>query len=131
MKIGQTVSGFPDGDKVITAVSRTRKPSKRVALVPRPPEIRYCEEDGKPFYPKRVDQIFCCFECTQKHHRRRNEGGRRLYDAAMPWRIDRPRNALVELTAVADQLAAEERIIRRRREETIAAAKAAAKKARR
>lgn len=94
------------------------------------PELRYCAECGHPFYPTRVDQIFHSRPCKIAKHQRRINGGLKLYDAAMPWRIERPRGALVELTAVADQLAAEERIINKKRCEVIKAAKEAAIKAR-
>ena len=86
-------------------------------------EGRFCDECGRLFHPKEAKNRFCRAECRKAHHGRRMLGGMRLYDLAMEWRRNR-RGAWRELSALADQLAGEERLIRKRREERIATIKA-------
>lgn len=85
--------------------------------LPPPPDHKLCDECGTPFYPKRCDQIFCSIACKATRHKRRSQGGAKLYDAVMKWRIERPKEAMAELTFIADQLAHEERQLRKKRDE--------------
>jgi hypothetical protein len=54
-------------------------------------------------------------------------GGLKLYDAAIQWRIERPKDALSDFTALVDALANDERERRRKRKEAITAHQAALK----
>jgi hypothetical protein len=72
----------------------------------------YCAECGEPFQRTRPNRDFCSPACQKTHNARRISGGLQLYNAVMRWRIDRPKNALAELTQIADFLASEERSIR-------------------
>ena len=82
-----------------------------------------CLECGELFVRVPVTRKFCSARCTQAHHNRRIMGGLKLYDAAMKWRLDNSRakkGLLTALTAIADQLASEEREIIKAREAKIA-----------
>lgn len=81
--------------------------------------VVFCHECGKPFYRTQRTKIYCDGDCRQTAWNRRVSGGFKLYELVMRWRIDRPQNALAELTSEADMLASEERIIRRRRDARI------------
>jgi endogenous inhibitor of DNA gyrase (YacG/DUF329 family) len=87
--------------------------------------IFFCAECGNPDYRTQPNKIFCSGTCRQAQWNRRVTGGFRLYELTMAWRIDRNKGDMAELTAAADQLAAEERIIRRRREANIIKQRAA------
>lgn len=82
--------------------------------------VVFCAECGKPFYRTQRTKIFCDGECRQTAWNRRVSGGFKLYELVMKWRIERPKNALNQLTAEADLLAAEERDVRCRRNARIA-----------
>lgn len=86
--------------------------------------VFFCAECGNPDYRTMPNKIFCSPTCRQRQWNRRITGGFKLYELAMQWRIDRPKNALADMTVVADQLASDERIIRSRRAKVIAKHKA-------
>ena len=79
----------------------------------------YCAECGEPYARTRWNKDYCSQKCQQGSANRRVKGGLRLYNAAMRWRIERPKDALVEMTQIADQLASEERSIRTNRKKRI------------
>lgn len=79
------------------------------------PPIFFCAECGNPDYKTMPNKVYCGETCRQKAWNRRITGGFKIYEAAMTWRIERPKDAMSELTSISDQLAAEERIIRSRR----------------
>lgn len=93
-----------------------------MALKPIP--VFFCAECGNPDHRTMPNKIFCSPTCRQRQWNRRVTGGFKLYELAMQWRIDRPKNALAEMTVVADRLASDEREIRKRREAVIARHKA-------
>jgi hypothetical protein len=93
--------------------------------VPRP---RFCREDGTPFFPVRVDQDFCCPQCRAAFNHRRKLYGLRVIDAALRWRIERPKDALSDLTVIVDRIAEDERERRRKLKETIEENKSALRK---
>lgn len=77
--------------------------------------VYFCHYCGNPDYLTKPNKKFCSEACRQAHWNMRVTGGFKLYEAVMAWRIDREKGDFQELTAIADQLAAEERILRRRR----------------
>lgn len=98
-----------------------------LAPSPRPMPISYCKECGKPFYRTRPDREFCCDTHRNKFNQRRILGGLKLYDAAIKWRIERPKGAISELQFIVDNLAFDERERRRKRNEVIEAHRASLK----
>lgn len=82
--------------------------------------VYFCHYCGNPDYLTKSNKKFCSEGCRQAHWNMRVNGGFRLYELAMAWRIDREKGDMAELTAFADQLAAEERILRKRRAANIA-----------
>ena len=100
--------------------------------LPAPPRMDFCAECGNPFHAHAggpLGKLYCSRPCQLARNARRTHGGYKLYDAVMQWRIERPDGALGDLTALADQLAHEERKIRDRRCARIKEAKATLKKA--
>ena len=85
----------------------------------KPIPIFFCSECGNPDYRTKINKIYCSETCRQTAWNRRVNGGFKLYELAMRWRIDREKGDMAELTAAADMLAAEERIIRARRDANI------------
>jgi hypothetical protein len=79
------------------------------------PPIFFCAECGNPDYRTMPNKIYCSETCRQKAWNRRITGGFKLYELAMRWRIDREKGDMAELTGIADQLAADERMLRARR----------------
>lgn len=96
----------------------------RAPVHPQPPKFVYCDECGKPFYGIRHDQIFCSGACKKARHARRVQGGLKLYDLAMRWRIEQPKDAWGDLTTEVDRLAFDERERRRKRKEVVDASHA-------
>lgn len=96
-----------------------QRPGERVTAVRLPPRPRvcFCQECGQPFYPSRVDQVFCKNVCRMAQHDRERTHGRALYRLVKSWRLDRGKGALAELTQYADRIAGEERDRRRRHAE--------------
>jgi hypothetical protein len=96
--------------------------------LPKEPTLKFCAECGEPFYPTRYDQIHCKTkspDCNKQKTKRRVCGGLKLYDAAMKWRLGgtHKKGTMADFTAIADQLACEERLIRNKRDARIAEAK--------
>lgn len=87
--------------------------------------VFFCAECGNPEHRTQPSKIFCSATCRQAQWNRRVNGGYKLYELAMSWRIERPKGAIARLGAAVDQLAAEERVMRARRAKIIAAHKAA------
>jgi hypothetical protein len=89
------------------------------------PEIAYCKECGEPFCQTRSDREFCGEAHRKIFNTRRIQGGLKLYDLAMRWRIERPKDAWGDLTTEVDRLAYDERERRRKRKEIVERHKAA------
>lgn len=85
------------------------------AHLPKPPAPRFCRECGSLFYTTDGRQKYCGSRCKTTRNNRAVKAGYKLYWAVVNWRIDRPRDALSELTSLADQFATEERLIRQAR----------------
>lgn len=98
------------------------------AIVPkgRPAELRYCREDGHPFYPARHDQDFCSPKCRSDFHRRRYDNGAKLYDVAVRWADTGAGNDFADLDRLARECLAEERKRESARQAKIAAHRAQA-----